>query len=118
MIRELKVPQTNITYSSKHSIYIILQLEIFVSLMAESRSVACLTLILPQFLILNNCMNKQAGYNNAIYITCECLSKINFFFFRCKISFIIYHFSFFFFHYLILSSLRDYRFSGLIQFIY
>lgn len=80
MIRELKVPQTNITYSSKHSIYIILQLEIFVSLMAESRSVACLTLILPQFLILNNCMNKQAGYNNAIYITCECLSKINFFF--------------------------------------
>lgn len=80
MIRELKVPQNNITYSSKHSTYIILQLKIFVSLMVESRSVAYLTSVLPQFIILNNCMNKQAGYNNAIYITCEYLSKINFFF--------------------------------------
>ena len=76
MIRELKVPPNNITYSSKYSIYIILQLKMFVSLMVESRSVAYLTLVLSQILILNNCMNKQAGNNNAIYITCECLSKI------------------------------------------
>ena len=94
MIRELKVPPNNITYSSKYSIYIILQLKIFVSLMVESRSVAYLTLVLSQILILNNCMNKQAGNNNAIYITCECLSKIKFF--RCKIFFIIYHCIFFF----------------------